>query len=344
MYFRRNATFCHATRASKLVSVMPDYHNPFALPRISVLLPVYNGERFLAETLRSVLDQTFRDIEIVAVDDGSTDSTAALLQAAARADERIRVIAKPNSGISETLNVALQHARSPLVARIDADDLMEPDRLRRQMDFLAAHPEIAGTGSYYTLINEAGEARGEIRPLPGSVEELHRYLAGGGQLRYTHPTLLFRRDAALSAGGYRRAFEPCEDVDLFLRMAEAGDYIIIQPEFLTRYRVHGGSISSRSAARQHVMLSLVYANYDARRHGRPERDLTTFEQEMAREPFWQRVRDRGAFWSEMLYRRHTKALMEDRKLVARLNLLAAAAFKPRRALGRAWRVVRRQIG
>jgi glycosyltransferase involved in cell wall biosynthesis len=285
--------------------------------------------------------QSLADIEIIALNDGSTDATAAILEKFSKQDGRLKVFHQQNSGISDSLNAALSFAQAPLVARIDSDDLMEPTRLERQLAFLSDHPDIAGCGSYFSLINKAGQVRGEIRPLPGSIAELHRYLAGGGQLRYTHPTLLFKRDAALSVGGYRREYEPCEDVDLFLRMAEAGQFIIIQPEFLTRYRVHGGSISSKSASRQHMMLNLVYANFNARRAGRTELDFPTFQRNLKYLPLRERTRYQAAFWSEMLFRRHTKNLMEGHKAAARLNLLAAAALKPRRALSRALRMLRK---
>jgi glycosyltransferase involved in cell wall biosynthesis len=313
------------------------------MPQVSVLLPVYNGQDYLVETLNSVLSQSLRDIEIIAVDDGSTDATAAILQDWAAKDGRIRYVSKSNSGISDTLNIALAHAASPLVARIDADDVMEPMRLERQVAFLSEHPEACGTGSYYSLINETGRRCGEVRPLPGSVEELQAYLAGGGKLRYTHPTLLFKLDAARQAGGYRREFEPCEDVDLFLRMVEARAFIIIQPEFLTRYRVHAGSISTRSAARQHRMLGLVFANYDARRCGQDELSLAAFEHKLADAPLPARILDRADYWSEMLYRRHTQALMAGRVTRSRLMLMGAAALKPRRAFSRAMRVARRMV-
>jgi glycosyltransferase involved in cell wall biosynthesis len=309
-------------------------------PKISVLLPVFNGEEFLAETLASILVQSLHDIEIIAINDGSTDATAAILEKVSRQDGRLKVFHQKNCGISDSLNAALGFATAPLVARIDSDDLMEPTRLERQLAFIADHPDIAGCGSYFSLINKEGQVRGEIRPLPRSVEELHRYLAGGGQLRYTHPTLLYKRDAALGVGGYRREYEPCEDVDLFLRMTEAGQFIIIQPEFLTRYRVHGGSISSKSASQQHMMLNLVYANFNARLAHRAEIDFPTFQRNLAHAPLWERIHYKAGFWSEMLYRRHTKHLMEGHKAASRLNLLAAASLKPRRALSRALRMLR----
>src|SRR5579871_2870885 len=102
-------------------------------PAVSVLLPVYNGERFLAAAVRSVLEQTFSDFELIAIDDGSTDGSRAILEDFARRDARVRVISRPNSGIVGALNDALAQARGEFAARMDADDLCLSGRFAAQV-------------------------------------------------------------------------------------------------------------------------------------------------------------------------------------------------------------------
>jgi glycosyltransferase involved in cell wall biosynthesis len=196
-------------------------------PDVTVLMPVYNGERFVAETVESVLRQTHAGFEFIIVDDGSTDATRDIV---GRFDDpRIRLVRLPRSGISAALNCGIRQARAPLIARIDADDLMEPQRLERQLAFVRARPEIGGAASYYRIIDERSALRGAFKVPLHDVADVERHLRLGGWLIYPHPTVIFRRDLALELGGYDHAFEVSEDVDFFLRMAEVGRPLLVQP-------------------------------------------------------------------------------------------------------------------
>jgi len=113
------------------------------MPKISILLPIYNAAQTLSQTLTSVLRQRFVDFEIIAINDGSQDETAQILDAFAKKDTRIQVIHTPHVGLIDTLNLGLAHARGPYIARFDADDVMHPSRLQQQYNFLQAHPNIA---------------------------------------------------------------------------------------------------------------------------------------------------------------------------------------------------------
>jgi glycosyltransferase involved in cell wall biosynthesis len=117
-------------------------------PAISVAMSVYNGERFLAEAIESVLGQTFADLEFLIVDDGSTDGSRAMIEAYAAKDARIRPILRENRGLIASLNQMLDEARAPLVARMDADDVCLPERLAQQVAFLDAHPDYGVLGCW----------------------------------------------------------------------------------------------------------------------------------------------------------------------------------------------------
>jgi glycosyltransferase involved in cell wall biosynthesis len=142
-------------------------------PAVSVVMPVYNGETFLEEALLSVLTQSLRDIEVIVVDDGSTDRTPEIL--AYVTDPRVRVLTQPNGGIAAALNFGVAHARGRYVARMDADDRCVPERLDRQVSFLETHPEVAAVGSSYRLIDESGAYLGVFGTLVGD-QELRRDL------------------------------------------------------------------------------------------------------------------------------------------------------------------------
>src|SRR5262245_55615438 len=113
-------------------------------PKVSVIIASYNGERFVAETVASVLGQTWRDPELVVIDDGSTDSTRGILREIAGGDPRMRVIEKDNEGLIATLNRGIAEARGTYIARLDHDDIALPSRIERQAQFLDANPDFIG--------------------------------------------------------------------------------------------------------------------------------------------------------------------------------------------------------
>jgi hypothetical protein len=205
-------------------------------PLISVLLPVRNAMPFLPETMASLRNQTFRDFEIVALDDGSTDDTPRFL--ASIDDPRLRVVRLAGVGLATALNHGIGLARSALIARLDGDDVAHPDRFRLQYDFLAAHPECVALGCQSLHVNERGERVGEERyptsPLAIRWEALFRS-------PILHPGSMYRRDDVLAVGGYRQEFDVAEDYDLWTRLLKRGTLANL-PQELLRYRVHARSV------------------------------------------------------------------------------------------------------
>ncbi len=179
-------------------------------PRVSVVMPVRDGERFLREALDSTLAQTLDDLELIVVDDGSTDATPAILAEAAQRDSRVRVQRQEPGGLTVALNAGCALARAPLIARMDADDVMLPDRLERQVAYLDAHPDVALLGGGIVLVDETGR---EIDREPGrpQLDFLVRN-------ELTHATVMMRADAFRALGGYR--LDQSEDYDLWLRFDE----------------------------------------------------------------------------------------------------------------------------
>src|SRR5262245_22908484 len=125
-------------------------------PQMSVLLPVYNAERYLRQSVRSVLDQTFSDFELLAADDGSTDLSLSILQEIASTDPRVRVISRENRGLVETLNELIGVSRGRYLARMDADDRCLPQRFDRQVAYLNEHPDCVAVGARCLLVDPEG--------------------------------------------------------------------------------------------------------------------------------------------------------------------------------------------
>ena len=307
--------------------------------RVSVLMPVYNGGSYLAAAIESVKAQTFKDHELIIVDDGSTDESAATIAAFAAGDSRIRAYRKDNSGISETLNRGLAEARGDWIARLDADDVMLPRRLERQVAFVSADSEIVAAGSYYDIIDSGGERCATLRPLPRNRDELQRLLDAREPLTFTHPTMIYRRNIAVALGGYRSNYEPCEDTELFARMLATSGVILIQPEVLTLYRVHGGAISQRQAEQMFMKRHFVYHNFYREQDGRAAVSYEEFVASRARLPPARRLRFARDYASEVLYRAYTSALVAHHPIRAASCLAGAAALRPWKALKRGWRGV-----
>lgn len=215
------------------------------MPKVSVLLPVHNGARFIGDAIESVLNQTFADFELIVVDDASTDQTAAVV--ARYGDSRIRTIAQDrNHGLPRALNRGLAAASGIYVARLDHDDRAHRQRLARQSEFLDRHPAVALVGSRARLIDESGRVRGVVeRPIsPHGI----RWLAML-ENPFIHSATMFRREIALAMGGYREDVPFAEDFDLWGRMMATHDVHNLD-ELLVDYREWPQSIMS-AAARDH---------------------------------------------------------------------------------------------
>src|SRR5262249_35640189 len=174
-----------------------------ARPSVSVLLPAFNAAATLAACLRSVVRQTERDWECVLIDDGSTDDTLALAQVFAARDPRFVVVAAPHRGLVAALTTGLAHCRAPVVARMDADDLMHRERLRAQLRALDATPELAGVGCHVRIVPRAA-LRDGLRAYErwlNTIDSPERVRAEAFvECPVAHPTLALRPDVLRSLG------------------------------------------------------------------------------------------------------------------------------------------------
>ena len=228
-----------------------------AEPRFSIVLPVYNGAKYLREALASLRWQTLADWECVCVNDGSTDGSGEILEQFAAADRRFRVVHQANAGIVAALNRGIGEARSEWIARMDADDVALPERLAVQARFIEERPETLVVSSHMACIDADGLPIGVQRGPTEHAEIERRLLAG--QNTINHPTVVMRREAVARAGRYRREYEWVEDADLWLRLARLGPIAAI-PQVLLKYRLHEGSVcSTRSETQGRVMREMLAA-------------------------------------------------------------------------------------
>lgn len=216
-------------------------------PLVSILMPVYNSEVYLAEAIASMLGQTYSHFEFLIIDDGSTDHSWEIVQRYAAQDSRIKAIRRENRGLPRTLNEMIKLASGDLLARMDADDVSLPDRFALQVEFMRQHPQVVCLGGAYDRIDEKGRFLDHYNP-PESNAELQQYLLRGMTL-ILHPSAMLRRSAVDQVGGYDERMVGSSDLDLWLRLGEVGEVANI-PETLVKYRLHPGSITYKRQQRQ----------------------------------------------------------------------------------------------
>lgn len=213
-------------------------------PAISVIMPVYNAEVFVAEAIESVLAQTYRDFEFIIINDGSTDGSLAIIQQYADKDQRIRLVSRENRGLVPTLNEGLQLAQSDLIARMDADDYCYPDRFLIQKKFMDAHPEVNCLGGHYEVTDDAGRVLTKL-DIPTDDATLQA-LCLKGRTPINHPAVMMRKSAVLQVGGYQEEYKAAQDLDLWLKLGEIGKLANV-PEVILQYRYATSSISGKNA-------------------------------------------------------------------------------------------------
>lgn len=244
-------------------------------PRVSVLMSVRNGAGHVEGAVESVLAQTFEDFELVVIDDGSTDDTFERLSGFA--DRRVRIVRNDvNLGLTRSLTLGLGLIQAELVARQDADDRSYAQRLERQVALLDERPEIAWCGTWARIVD--GEGRILVRAhVATEPEEIVRLLPEHNQ--FVHGSVLFRRDAVASAGGYRDVFRFAQDYDLSLRLAEREGLANV-PEELYELTSHRDRLSLERLEEQQWYAELARRlaaerrlGPDALQRGRPIDDL-----------------------------------------------------------------------
>lgn len=199
-------------------------------PVISVVMPCHNARPYLDEAIRSILDQTLSEFELILLDDGSTDGTREDLREWSRRDERIRLLRNPErSGLSRSSARIVSEARAPLIARMDADDTSRPERLERQREVMSRRPDASLVATLWEGIDQKGRT---VRS-----RDRWRLLKRRPFAPFTHGSIMFRRSAYDAVAGYRNETEYWEDFDFYLQMARVGRILVI-PDALYHYRFH----------------------------------------------------------------------------------------------------------
>ncbi len=295
-------------------------------PLVSVLLATRDGERYLGEALASLEAQTYPALEIIAVDDGSTDSSPELLRRFAERRKDTRVLRTEGIGLAGALHRAAGAANGLLFARHDDDDRSHPERIERQVRFLHVHPEISVLGTAATRLDAAGQAVGAY-----TVPLTPRAIASAARrgTPFVHGSVMIRRAAYEASGGYRAAFRAAQDVDLWLRMPPDAGFANLE-DALYEWRAHPGGVFAWGRDHQ-LFYGAVARAFAEERRARGGDSLAMLEGADTAEQFLERYarRDRvQRHWGESLLR---EGRVEEARRLLRLSMRA-----PRTLPASAW--------
>lgn len=241
-------------------------------PKISVVMSVYNGERYLRQSVESILKQTFDDFEFIIIDDGSTDNASGILEEYQKSDSRIRLLRQENMGLTRSLNRGINLAKGEYIARMDSDDISTPERLAKEVGFLDENTEFVLVGSWADVIDDGGASK--------IVWKSPHYPASDLMCRwrllfnncFMHSSVMFRREAVLKLGGYDENLRQGQDYDLWVKMAAAGK-IANLPLMLTKLRkFHADNIGSRYEKETDRIREKVASGYAGRLIGNFDHD------------------------------------------------------------------------
>lgn len=218
------------------------------MPKISVVMPAYNAEKYITEAIESILNQTCGDFELIILNDCSKDGTEEIILS--YDDERIVYIKnEENLGVARTLNKGLQMAKGEYIARMDADDISLPQRLEKQVAFLDGHPDVAVVGVGVTVFDEDGDVQTRLFSEEPARMRVDMLFACG----LAHPGVMFRREVIVGLDGYHPAYNGLEDYELWDRVMEGWD-ICALPGVGLRYRIHGSQVTQNLSEKHEALL------------------------------------------------------------------------------------------
>jgi hypothetical protein len=270
--------------------------------RISIIIPVFNTERWVEDAIRSALEQTIAQVEVVVVNDGSSDES--LTRALAFSDERLTILSQANHGLSAARNAGILVASAPLIGFLDGDDVWSPKKAERHLNILERLPEVGLTFSWSTYLNEDGETTGQYLTSrchsPVAKDLTRRNHVGNGS------TSIVRRACFEQAGLFDEEMRSCEDLDMWIRIAAETSFTLrLIPELLTGYRVREGSLSVSFDGFIHAAEKLK-ENILVRRHGLDEDDARRCLAQLLRIASRKALADGQVRLSRTLLRRATR--------------------------------------
>lgn len=230
---------------------MKDYE--LLSPAVSVVMSVYNGEDHLAESIESILNQTFRNFEFIIVNDGSNDSTMDILNAYAKKDPRIRLITQKNSGLAKALNRGIRLSRADLIARQDADDVSLPERLEKQLQLFDSVRNLVLCGTWFEEVDEGGGKKLRAYPCDNTTLKDNVLYANN----FCHPSVMFKKGVFMACNGYDESFLTAQDFDLWIRLSCFGSLANVSEKLVIKRIGFGSTVSWKKRRDKLLVVSKI---------------------------------------------------------------------------------------
>lgn len=304
---------------------------------ISVVMPTYNASKFVGEAVESILNQTYKEFELIIVDDGSTDNTVEIVNRYAQQDNRIRFFKAEHGGASRARNIAIEAVKYPWIAIMDADDIALPQRLEKQINAARANPKVVAWGAAVHHMNSEGKILSVSTLGPKTEEDFYKMRQEGHVVNLNHPTALLNKEIVLKVGGYNPDFL-AEDLELLDRMAQYGP-ILATPEPLVLYRVHSQSISMQRFFLQRQCMRYVRARHLARLAGKSEPTFEEFIAERQQRSWFVRLKDKLNTYGIFYYRKAGLLVCEKQYLSGSYYLTMSCILNPEYSIRRVWKQV-----
>jgi glycosyltransferase involved in cell wall biosynthesis len=303
---------------------------------ISVIMPTYNRENFVAEAIESILNQTFRDFELIVIDDGSTDRTVPIIQKYADIDDRIKIIQNEHKGVAAARNAGLQTAQYDWIALLDSDDVALPTRLERQMEAINSDAEVIVWGTGFYQIGKTGKVFNQVKIIgPMSKDEFFKKHNAGRLLYMPTTTTIFRKDIAEKVNGYDTRFDTGSDIELFDRMADHGPQVTLR-EPLSLYRLHNNSITSNMFSNQYMNDLFLLKRRKLQAKGQ-QLSYDDFVKMYNNQPWYSRFLRYFDKMSRLYYKNAGIHIGNGDYLQGGAKLIVATFFNPALVLVRVWK-------
>jgi glycosyltransferase involved in cell wall biosynthesis len=297
---------------------------------VTVLMPAFNAERTIRESIQSLQEQTVRDWTLLVIDDGSSDHTPQIVREMAADDARITLLEQDHAGLCAALNRGLQAAQTPVIARLDSDDLWAPEHLEKQLAFWSEHPEIPVLGTWGSRINARSERVSRLIVGPSSLSEYEQQMAEGTPIFLIHSSVLAKRQVLLDNGGYQSSDYPAEDIHLWTRIAKSKPVMAI-PDDLTSYRLTGGGVSAKSFKLQTLQIERLRHQLKTGKSVSVEE----FRRYLQRDPV-QKFRFEVSMHQRYWFRKGASYACNGRRLKGGAYVALSAAMNPALVLKRMW--------
>jgi glycosyltransferase involved in cell wall biosynthesis len=291
-------------------------------PKLTVIIPVFNGMPFLKEAVESILLQSYKDFDLLVIDDGSTDSRV-MEYLNSLSDPRLKIKQQNNQGLCHSLNNAIAQVDSDFIARLDQDDVALPSRLEEQMNFLINHPTYSCVLSQILKIGAKGQ---EFVYYQNSIEPFEDYnLQRHGSI--VHSSICFAREKFMEIGGYRQHLYPTDDLDLLIKFSENGRVAIINKP-LVKYRVHSQAASFKYFREMEMKRRYILQMYEFRNSGKSDISIEEFINMFDNATLYRQFKKELNETGQLFIQKARMYLFNDKIIQGLISLLIAFLLDP----------------